>query len=56
MAWLLLLVIVWQPIYLLVMALFHTFQGQSIDQSAYFTALRAWFTQLLTLVFSKPQI
>lgn len=56
MAYLLLLVFVWQPIYLVVMAAFHTFRGETIDSGAYFGAFKGWFTQLLTLVFSKPSV
>ncbi len=56
MLWLLLLLICWQPLYLLAMFVFHSFKGDTVDKAAYMSAFSDWFVKLISLVFAKPGV
>lgn len=51
-----LLALCWQPIYLLVMYLYHTSKNDIIDKEAYKLAFKSWFGNLTSLVFAKPNV
>ena len=54
--YLLLLVFLWQPIYLVVRAAIHLVFRDTWDAESYWVALKEWFTKLVSLVFSKPVV